>query len=384
MIESQGADWTRAHIGEALESGDLSPEDFSIRELAEELIGHEYVRSCGPGKGGGFLSVTEDADAVSSGHFANITGQIVYSKILAAATAEAFVFSKIIPTIPTQFSGEKIPGITGLGDAAIVVKEGELYSHAGVNEDWIQTPATVKRGTIVPVTKEVVFFDRTGLMLDRCSKVGEAIGINKEKRIIDVVVDENTTAGRYNWKGNEIATYGDNSGTHNWDNLSASTALVDYTDIEACELLMAALTDPHTGEPMTMFADSVIVTPQLAGTAYRILHTIHVDVAPVGFDVDSVASVSRFPSPLGRTSYSPSYRIITSRLLAARMGTDTSWYLGAPSKAFAYMENWPITVTQAPPNNHEEFNRDIVAQYKASEYGATTTLEPRHMVKATA
>ena len=37
--------------------------------------------------------------------------------------------------------------------------------------------------------------------------------------------------------------------------------------------------------------------------------------------------------------------------------------------AFAYMENWPITVVQAPANSEAEFNQDIVARFKASERG---------------
>ena len=34
------------------------------------------------------------------------------------------------------------------------------------------------------------------------------------------------------------------------------------------------------------------------------------------------------------------------------------------------MENWPITVTQAPSNSEAEFNQDIVLRFKASERGA--------------
>jgi CheY-like chemotaxis protein len=52
-------------------------------------------------------------------------------------------------------------------------------------------------------------------------------------------------------------------------------------------------------------------------------------------------------------------------------------------KAYAYMENWPITVTQAPANGEAEFNQDIVARYKVSERGAAHAYEPRYMVKNT-
>ena len=47
------------------------------------------------------------------------------------------------------------------------------------------------------------------------------------------------------------------------------------------------------------------------------------------------------------------------------------------------MENWPITVTQAPPNSEAEFTHDIVARFKASERGAAAVLNPRYVVKNT-
>ena len=52
--------------------------------------------------------------------------------------------------------------------------------------------------------------------------------------------------------------------------------------------------------------------------------------------------------------------------------------------AFAYMENWPITVTQSAPGSDEEFNNDIVVRFKASERGAAAVLNPRYVVKCTA
>ena len=53
-------------------------------------------------------------------------------------------------------------------------------------------------------------------------------------------------------------------------------------------------------------------------------------------------------------------------------------------RAFAYMENWPISTIEAPANSHDEFHRDIVRQWRVSERGAAAVLEPRYMVKATA
>ena len=57
------------------------------------------------------------------------------------------------------------------------------------------------------------------------------------------------------------------------------------------------------------------------------------------------------------------------------------WFLGDFRRAFAYMENWPITVTQAPANSEADFNQDIVLRFKASERGAAAVINPRYVIK---
>ncbi|MCR9120595.1 MAG: hypothetical protein NXI22_26980, partial [bacterium] len=78
-----------------------------------------------------------------------------------------------------------------------------------------------------------------------------------------------------------------------------------------------------------------------------------------------------------------SYPVVSSQYVKQRTGSDTTWFIGEPKKAFKYMENWPITTVQAPANSHDEFHRDIVVQYKTSERGAPAVLDPRYMVKCT-
>src|SRR5262245_25242880 len=183
--------------------------DLSIRDLFENFIpgGREIVDSWNPGQGEGGISLVEAGDAVNTSAFSNINGQIVYSAILDAFNSEAFVFSPLIRTIQTQFSGEKIAGVTRMGDRSEVVGEGMPYPNVGVGEDYIETPVTTKRGLIVPLTKEAIFFDRTGVVMQRCAEVGEFLGLNKEKRVIDCIIDENVTTHRYKWRGTIYATY---------------------------------------------------------------------------------------------------------------------------------------------------------------------------------
>jgi hypothetical protein len=383
MVEAIGEEKVYEHVAANFREKRLKPEDFSIRDLFEELVpdGRELVRSFSPRKGGGFVNLTEAGDAVNSAAFSNITGQIFYNKILESYAQEEFVFSRIVPTVPTDLNGEKMPGIGELGDQAQVVGEGQAYPLAGTNEDWIETPQTTKRGFIVAATKEAIFFDRTNLLLRRCGEVGKSLGLNKEKRIIDCVVDENSTAHRYKWRDTTYATY---QTTSPWDNVAASNALVDWTDIDAAEQTFAGILDPNTGEPIIVTGNTIITVPALRATVARILNATNVSLQAGGFATSGDLFRTDSPSPIGAHEFSiGGYKWAGSRQLAARMATDTSWFLGDPAGAFAYMENWPVTVTTAPSNSEAEFTQDIVVRYKASERGAATTIDPRLMVKCT-
>lgn len=337
------------------------------------------------------MPIMEAAGAVATNAFQQISGQFLFTTVMDAYTDEEFKFTPLIPTRQTPFlTGEKIPGITELGDQATVVNEEEEFPLAGVSESYIETPDPLKRGLRVAVTREAVFGDRTGLLTGKVSKLTLSLGRNKEKRAIDTVIDENGGASsgnrthRYKWRGDLIATYGNNSGTHSWDNLEASNALVNHLNIDAAEQLFASITDPDTGEPISIMATDLIVPPGLTGTAWRVMNAMMVSLQAGGFATSGSLYRTDFTNPVGKTEFSAPYRILTSRLLATRMGTATNWYLGNISKAFAWMENWPMRVLTAPPLSEDEFKRDIVTQHRIDERGAFATLEPRAMQKNTA
>lgn len=346
--------------------------DFNIRDLFEQFVpnGHELIGAWKRGEDS--ASLLEAGDAVTSTAFSNITGQIIYNAVMDAFTSEAFVFSPLVRTVQTEFNGEKIAGIARMGDRAEVVPEAMPYPKVGVSEDYIETPQTTKRGLIVPLTKEAIAFDRTGLVIQRCSEVGEWLGLNKEKRVIDAIIDENVTTHRYKWRGTTYATYQTSTP---WDNVTASAALTDWTDIDEAFQTLDAILDPNTGEPILASPKDLIVTRQNLMKARYIMSATEIRVG----DGSSGGTQTLAANPV---AVSP-LRIHSSQLLAARMATDTTYYIGDINKAFAYMQNWPITTVQAPANSTDEFERDIVMQWKASERGAMSTWEPRVMNKST-
>jgi hypothetical protein len=370
-----GAEQTVGHLSEALREGHLKPEDFSIRDLAEALVpdGREWVRMLDPRSTDG-ACVLESAQGVDVTAFLNITGQVIYSKIIEAYQQEAFVISKLVDTIPTRLDGEKIPGIARVADTIDEVGPGMPYPHLGFGEDYIETPSTTKRGFIVPVTKEAIFFDRTHLILSRAAEVGEVLGLNKEKRLIDLLIG---VTNNYKWKG---VTYNTYQTATPWINSLTGNELLDWTNVDKAEQLFADILDPNTGEPVLVRGTTVLVMPAYRHAAHRVFMAAELSFSAVGSTTATVSAnlLSGYRVYDSRLAYR---RLIASGVTAAN--AKKYWFVGDFRRAFAYMENWPITVTQAPTGSEAEFTSDIVLRFKASERGAAAVINPRYVVKNT-
>lgn len=373
--ELDGAEKTVSHLREALEGRQLRPDDFSLRELAEAVLGPAWVKQLDP-RGGG-VRLLEAGEGVDVTAFSNIAGQVIYSQIMEAYTQEAFVLSRLVQTVPTRLDGEKIPGIGRLSDEVTEVRPGMPYPSVGLSEDYIETPATTKRGFIVPVTKEAIFFDRTHLVLQRAAEVGEILGLNKEKRLLDLLLG---LTHNYKWRGAGYQTYYAAGSGGPWVNALADNELVDWTNVDAAEQLFAEIVDPNSGEPVLVQANAVLVMPAYRHAAHRVFGAAEITYAPDDHATQTVA-----PNPLRN------YRVYDSRLAYRRLlaaGTEAAaarkwWFLGDFRRALAYMENWPITVAQAAANSEAEFSQDIVLRFKASERGAAAVINPRYLVKCT-
>lgn len=374
--ELDGPTQTVRHLSEALQKNDLRPEDFSIRDLAETMIpnGRQWVSLLSP-KVDGAVSVVESLEAVDASAFLNLTGQIIYNKILEAHKSESFMLSKAVTTVSTQLDGERIPGTAPIADEITEVRPGMPYPALGFSEDYIDTPPTAKHGLIVPVTREAIFFDRTHLILSRAAEVGEILALNKEKRIADMILG---LTSLYKRKGTSYNTYYAGDSGDPWKNLLVSNELSAQSSVEAAENIFAEMTDPTSGEPILAEADTVLVMPAKRFTAAEIFASQKLTYS------DGV--LRSLDNPFGN------YKIIASRV-AYRQLLKTNpnngetfgkyWFFGNFQKAFAYMENWPITVTHSNAGSEADFNQDIVVRFKASERGTPAVLNPQYVVKCT-
>lgn len=360
------------HIFEALESKRLRPDDFSVRDLFEAICGTESLRLIDPHRKSGGRMLMEAANAVDTSFFSNITGQIMFSKVKEGYDSPEFLWQDLCTTQPTTLlNGERIPGIGEVGDKAETVGEAEIYPEMGLNEEYLDTAPTVKRGMVLSVTKEATIADRTGLLLDRANNLGRWLGVNKEKRVIDLVIG---STNNYKRNGTAFNTY---QAATPWINTVAN-ALVDWTDIENAELLFDAMSDPNTGEPIIVGSGlSLIVPTALLRTATRILNATEVQ------HVDNQVAATTYRTLGSNPLKGTTYKILSSPYVKRRTSSASTWFFGDPKRAFRYMEVWGIETAQAANNSEAEFMYDIIARYKVSERGVAQVYEPRYMTKLT-
>lgn len=362
-----------AELSEAIDSGEVKSSEFSFRELFEGLVDEgRSIVSQWSNNPESRMSLLEAG--VQTANFSNITGQLMVNEVMAGYNDVSFIGDQLCRTMTTRLArGEKVIGLGGVGSGAVeVVGEGQPYPFAGFGEDWVQTPETAKRGTIVQITREAIVADLTGQLLDRARGVGYACGYDREVRILDAALGITSTWNRKNV--GVTATYDDNTGNHDFDNLQATNALVDWTDIENAELLFDAMVDPNTGDVISVIPNTVVVPTALKYTAMRIVNATEIKFG------DGASNTSQTTFSTNPVS---GYSVVSSPLVKNRTTSASTWFLGDFKKAFRYMEVSPMQVVEAPTNATEEFHRDIVNQYKVSEWGVAACVEPRYVVKCT-
>jgi hypothetical protein len=311
--------------------------------------------------------------------FADINNQILFTKLFEAWKNATRVADEIFDHVPSNFSGEKFGGISNIKELAKNIGPGMPYPEASVGERWVTAPASVKKGIILSLTKEAVFFDRTGQLLSQAAQVGEKLGYLKEEMCLNVLLG---LVNNYVLNGTSYNTY-NTSPNANWVNSATGNPLVDYTSINTAEILASQILDPDTGLPIEVELKNLFVMKANLFNARRIVGATSTEnIWPAFATSDSTAPgnvkmVAPSPvQPLTIHSSNIAYQLLFNNNSNAAL-TNSTWFIGDFKKALRYVENWPLEVVTAPPGNIAEFERDIVYRWKASEQGVAMAYDPR-------
>ncbi len=379
---------TMALLTEGLEEKKIRPEELSFRDLfvalhpdgrgRELLYEVSFARSGGSGK-----SLMEAANYVSTGDFSNIIGQLYITKVKEAYNTPTLLWQQMVTEVPTEFiDGERIPGIGGISPSTLeVIGEGQMYPNVGLNENWLDTKATVKHGAQIGFTRESVVADRTGLMLKQASDIGLAASITVEKEVIDVATASNSN-NSYNRNGVSTNTYL-TSGAYINDQTSNALdgSANEWRAIEKAMLLFDAMISPDTGEPIGVPQNIQILVPSaLMMTAERIVGATAVQTVDMRVNAVTVRTDGRNPldAILGGAKRPT---ILSNQYVKARTSSTTKWYLGDFKRAIYWMRVWAIETLNAASNDEVSFSHDIWSRTRVSYRGVGQMAEPRFLTR---
>ncbi len=381
----------------------IAPSMLSLRENALAFCGEQWYDAMGPGgnggshRRGGYIPIREandTGDAVDVTAFSNITGQIVYYTILEAWQEAAYIGEELVETRQTDLDGEKMPWITPILSNAGKVHPGMPYPLFGIAEEWIQTVPLDTYGGRIAVHKLTVFYDRTGQVLKQAGDLGKTLRRNKEFRILDTLLAA-PGSPLFIWKGVTYNPYQVN-GTF-WSNDIFSNQLVDWNsfrrvEVQASKVLEPDLAGVGVNVPIEFDLDSIVVMPYHEWDLQRLLHatelrSLRLDPAPNTVTIGGNV-VKQYKPYISKILWR---RAVDALGLSGQTGTGVStdasqadelWFMfDSKERPLYYMQNWPLIVVTAPPNNPAEFERDIVFQARASERGNTSWKDPRYVFR---
>ena len=360
------------------------PDEFSIRALWEGLVGPvENTLAFAAGlNGSGYVEIEE---AISSTGFSSAIGQLLAAKLIEGYDSPGFIGDELVTTMPSSLRGERLAGFTSLQGPKPV---GELmqYEDSTFTDKFVGTRET-KRGRLLSISEEAVVFDQTGQILLLASTLGEIARQERERRIVRAVIDADSLETVYapGGTGEQLYSSGNNNLT------TGNTPLVDWTDIQEVMTFHALnQTDDREpddtlgAQPIAWMPRIILTATELSGVAARIIAATMIGTAPG--DTSNVAMMTGNPLSMigagGMIALSSPF--IDNATDGDQWDDASDWLIGDFKKQFIYKEIWPLQVFRAPAQNEEQFNRDVVAQFKVREYGDVVALDERWVMKVNA
>jgi hypothetical protein len=366
------------------EPGGVSPKDFSIRDLAANLImvgnepiGHaqlaQYCQQDTP-----LMEAALDTTA-----FASLTRNVVNVAVLEGYDLPTFVLSRAVRTIPGRSLLPRIPGVSLPleGDTNLEVAENEAIPTVGMGDEYAKGAETKKYGAIVAISKETVLTDETGMVLEQAARVGELIGMKREVVLTDLIcgLNANCVTERRVGDVSEVTcnlfqdgTPTGSGGTGDRFTNQVDKTLTDWTDIGEGEQVIAAITLPGTENPVMLTRRLMLVPTQLKFTAARIIAAAETrsgsgNIVVAGNPVKDL-DITLVSSPL-----------VYSRQVAE--GVDAAdaagrWFYGDLYRAVAWYQNWGVSVDE-DRDGEAAFTNDTLARFKATIRGGVVATEPR-------
>jgi hypothetical protein len=384
----------RQRVSRVIESGDdkgksaIDPAAISIRDLAEGIIGEEWVRGLDPMRTrrtglptASQLQAFESATLmVGPGSFPNTSAWVSsVSGLLELKALESFdnpeyEATKLVTIIPTGLRSNKMAATARIGDQAQVMVPGQPHPRVGLTERYVRTPETQKRGLGIDILKETVFYNLTGDVMTRAASIGDELALNRDKRLWRVILGIDNP---YNYNDVAYNTYTTSGVVIN----KLVAPLVDWTDLNEAATLASRMTDQESGERIATTYNKFWCMPGRIMSARSILQATETEQR-----TNSSAEIRRSSGSMVNGTYeivaSPiAEQVLIDSGVAAATALEY-WGLVNSNKAFAYMENWGIVTETPSANDYEMADKGIIFSQFVDESGAAAVLERRYAIEA--
>ena len=371
-----------------LETRELSPEDFSLRQLWEACVGptaqtlptlaaRQRVYVTELDQLGEHLS---EAD-LGINLFQTVTGAVVARRVMDAYDQSSGMIGDQLVTIErSSIRNERIAGFTAL-QGPKEVKEGMPYEEASFGDKYVSTVES-KKGRLLSITEEAVHFDQTNELLRRAARLGEATRMEREKTIVRGVTDADYSAtagsGVYRPTGTLTELYKSDATLLNVigpsnpvAGFNAALPLDDWTSLSSPLQYHAVYVKddrhtPETGEPIAWQPRILFVPKTLELRALQIVNATLVPANAAG-------------SAFGGNPLRGAFAVLASPYLD--QVSTSNWYLGDFPRQFIWKEIWPVQVFRQTAQEGDGFDRDCVARFKVRYFGGINALDHRFVLK---
>jgi hypothetical protein len=368
----QGANAAADTIGELITEGKLNTKDISLRQVYEELVDCPISESA-----------ARVSEALNSSAFPNVAQKIIHSDIINEYELAVGAAQNLITEAQASRTDEElVVGFTAGDTTPLLRRQGMAYEETSMGEkNW--TIKMADFGRMISLTREVIFEDRTGEVLARARDIGRAAGHHKQKMIIESIevaartAFEETASSAAIYKGtarNAATMYSNDhsalDGQVN-DNLIASNALADYTDLDNVYQAFSAMVD-EAGNKIDIVPNTILVPSALKAKAFQIMNS-----QMLGGGANDTVS----------PTYNPVNDLAQGGLNVASsvfLSSASDWYMGDFSKQLKWLNVYAPATESQGANSELAFTNQIVSRFRFSYHAGIGHTDWRYIVKCTA
>lgn len=364
-------------LGKLLDSNKVETKDVKFNQMAQDLLpNYDELR------GGSDVDV---ALAVSSSQFPTISKIVINKETLGNYNFYMEDHGSLVKEIKgTNTQREYLAGFTD-PEGPEMRPELHSYEETNLGEQDVEV-RMADFGRVISLSKEAIFNDRTGQLLDKAQQIGKLGGQHRAKMIMQTLeiaartAFKEATSRAFVYKGTAYAASAFYAASHATldgrvnKNLVTSNALVDYTDIKNALDVIPLMKSP-SGNELVVTPKFIIVPSALEVTAWQILHSDTFSKDPNNAGTGIYHQPNPY-GPKGLTTFKP----FVSRYLSS----DSTWYLGDPAEQMRWIWIFEPATDSLGATTDQAFMQKIVLKYKFSYHGGVGHTDYVNIIKNTA